>query len=61
MKDMVAAFLSRTEGTPVERRVKLREFIFRQNTGMWPTHLCGRRWFEGTDPEQTWRWSGHGL
>jgi len=48
-------FLNKTEGSTVERRVKLREFIFRQNTGVWPSHLIGRSWFEGTSPVQTWR------
>jgi len=48
-------FLSLTKGSTVERRVKLREFIFRQNTGKWPFHLTGRRWFEGTISDQTWR------
>jgi hypothetical protein len=48
-------FLKLTEGSIIERRVKLREFIFRQNTGVWPTHLTGRRWFENTLPEKTWR------
>jgi len=49
-------FLKMTEGTTVEKRVKLRESIFRENTGKWPCHLpTDRSWFEGTFAGQTWR------
>jgi hypothetical protein len=48
-------FLSLTDGTDVERRVKLREVIFRDNTGVWPSHLKNKAWFEGTYAGQTWR------
>lgn len=52
---LIDEFMKRTGGDPVEKRVKLREFIFRQNTGRWPSHLGDRRWFEGTLPCRTWR------
>jgi len=51
---LIDKFLRLTEGTAVERRVKLREFIFRQNTGRWPCHLKNRIWREGVSGFDTW-------
>lgn len=46
-KSLVEQFIENTSGGRDAGRALLREFIFRENTGRWPTHLK-RNWREWT-------------